>query len=246
MDFLTGENQREMATDCASTIVGSGRLGNFLRTQGDGSDLVVLRGEAIPADAPGPVYLCTRNDALESIIESCPPSKRDDLVFLQNGMLEPLLRRTGLSDNTRANIYFAVNRLGADPIDGKTELSPDGLTSVTGKWEGALEARLHKAGLACRILKERDFRRANLEKLIWITVFNLIGAVHGGISMGDVAKSHESEVTDMCRELGSMIRFSLTVGMLPDIEKRLLAYARSVKDFPTAIKEFQWRNGYFY
>lgn len=246
MDFLSGENQRELASDCASTIVGHGRLGNFIRSQGDGSDVVVLRGECIPDDAPGPVYLCTRNDELEGIIQQCPASKREDLVFMQNGMLEPLQRKYGLTENTRANIYFAVSKFGADPIDGKTILSPDGLTSVTGKWEGALQARLHKAGLSCKLQKERDFRRANLEKLIWIAAFNLVGAAHGGISMGEVADHHESEITNLCQEMAGMVRFSLTVGMLPDIEKRLLAYARSVKDFPTAIKEFSWRNGYFY
>ena len=30
------------------------------------------------------------------------------------------------------------------------------------------------------------------------------------------------------------------------MEERLCAYARSVAHFPTAVKEFEWRNGYFY
>lgn len=246
MDFLGGVGQRVHTKDCQSTIVGSGRLGKFLREQGDGTDLVLVRGQRIPEDAPGPVYLCTRNKDLEQIVLDCPDSKRDDLVFIQNGMLEPFLRKFGLSNNTKANIYFAVSRIGADPVDGKTELNPEGLTSVCGKWEGAFQQRLHKVGLSCKILKERDFRRGQLEKLIWICAFNLIGAVHGGITMGEVAQKHENEVGDMIRELATMIRFSLTVGMMADIEERLLAYARSVKDFPTALKEFEWRNGFFY
>jgi len=83
MDFLTGENQREMKRDCRSTIVGRGRLGNFLFSRGDGTDLVIGRDETIPEDAPaGPIYLCTRNDELQSIVEGCPESRRDDLVFV--------------------------------------------------------------------------------------------------------------------------------------------------------------------
>ena len=245
-DYLSGINQIENTIDCQSTIVGAGRIGNFLFEQGQGDDLIIKRGQSIPPDAPGPVYLCTRNDDLEDIITSCPPEKREDLVFLQNGMLEPLLRRHDLTLNTKANLYFAVPKLGAKPIDGITDTDPKGLTAVCGKWQGAFYERLTSTGLTCKILKERDFRRSMLEKLIWISVFNLIGAVHGNISMGEVARAHEKEVTEMSIELATMVRFTLTVGMLPNIEDRLLAYARAVKDFPTAIKEFEWRNGFFY
>lgn len=41
--------------------------------------------------------MCTRNDDLASIIEGCPGARRRDLVFLQNGMLDPLLARHGLA-----------------------------------------------------------------------------------------------------------------------------------------------------
>lgn len=246
LEFLSGINQRELKSDCKSTIVGDGRIGNFLLQQGSGDDLVIRRGDAIPPDAPGPVYVCTRNDDLEDIILNCPEEKKEDLVFLQNGMLEKLFRRHGLTDNTKANIYFAVPKLGAKPIDGITDTNPDGLTAVCGKWEGAFFERIQKAGLTCKILKERDFRRSQLEKLIWICVFNLVGAVHGSVPMGEVANMHQREVTEMSVELAQMVRFTLTVGMLPNIEERLLAYGRAVKDFPTALKEFKWRNGFFY
>lgn len=245
-DYLNNVNQRDMKKDCASTIVGHGRIGNFLRDSGNGDDLVIRRGQSIPEDAPGPVYVCTRNDDLEAVIESCPESKKEDLVFIQNGMLEKLLRRHDVSDNTKANLYFAISEMDEDPIDGITETDPKGLTAVCGKWEGAFYERITNAGLTCKISKERDFRRSQLEKLIWISVFNLLGAVHGNIPMGEVARMHVKEVTEMSVELAQMVRFTLTVGMLPEIEKRLLAYGRTVKDFPTGLKEFKWRNGFFY
>lgn len=246
IDFLSGVNQRELTVDCQSTILGYGRIGHFLQTLGGGNDLIIRRGEPIPPDAPGPVYVCTRNDDLEDIILKCPDEKREDLVFMQNGYLENLLRKYALNENTKANVYFAVNKFGAKPVDGITETNPEGLTSVCGKWEGAFRDRMEAAKLTCKIVKERDFRRGSLEKLIWISVFNLIGAVHGNISMGEVAKMHVKEVTEMSVELAQMVRFTLTVGMLPNIEDRLLAYGRAVKEFPTALKEFQWRNGFFY
>lgn len=245
IDYLEGINQRENTKDCQSTVIGAGRVGSFLADFGE-DDLVIKRGELIPPDAPGPVYVCVRNDDLKAVIDSCPPEKKEDLVFLQNGMLEKFLINNGCSDNTKANLYFAITSLGADPIDGVTEKSPGGLTSVCGKWEGAVTGRLRKAKLKCKILKNKDFRRSQLEKLIWICVFNLIGAVHGNISMGEVSRMHVKEVTELATEMAQMVRFTLTVGMLPDIEERLLAYGHKVKDFPTALRDFEWRNGFFY
>ena len=43
-----------------------------------------------------------------------------------------------------------------------------------------------------------------------------------------------------------MIRFTLAVGMMTGVEPRLTEYAKSVASFPTALKEFKWRNGWFY
>lgn len=246
LDFLSGKEKHKATVDCQSTVVGLGRVGEFLRAQGDGTDLVITRGLEIPPDAPGPVYLCTRNDDLEEIINKCPPEKKEDLVFIQNGMLERFLRRHDCSPNTKANIYFAISKKGQDPIDGITETNPEGLTSVYGKWQDAFAERLHKAGLTCKVMKDRDFRRSQLDKLIWICVTNLVGAVHGNISMGEVANMHVKEVTELSVEMATMLRFTLAVGMMPDIEERILAYASRMKDFPTAIKEFKWRNGFFY
>jgi hypothetical protein len=64
--------------------------------------------------------------------------------------------------------------------------------------------------------------------------------------MGQVVDKHRSEVEELMAEMSKMLRFSLAVGMGSGMEERLCAYARSVKDFPTGLKEFKWRNGYFY
>lgn len=156
------------------------------------------------------------------------------------------LRRHGVDGNTRANLYFGLPELGAKAVDGRTPSDPNGLTSVTGKWADAFQQRLERVSLTCKVQFERDFRRAQLEKLIWISAFNLIGSVHGNVTMGQVASKHQSEVEEMVQEMGTMIRFTLAVGMGTGIEARLVDYARAVKDFPTSFKEFEWRNGFFY
>lgn len=247
IDFLEGKGGQPESEDQQSTIVGAeGRLGNLFASAGEGDDLLIKRGDAIPEDAPGPIYVCTGVNDVEKLIMDCPESRRDDLIFMQNGYLETVLRRHGCDDNTRSSIYFAVPRLGKKPFGGVTASNPDGLTCVTGKWAMAFQERLDKVNVPCKIMFERDYRRANLEKLIWICAFNLIGSVHGNIPMGQVADKHTAEVEELVLELGKMLRFTLTVGMGTDVEKRLVDYARSVKEFPTAMKEFQWRNGFFY
>ena len=93
------------------------------------------------------------------------------------------------------------------------------LTCVTGKWSGSLVMRLGTGGLRCRSTNDRDLRRAMLEKLVWRCAFTLVGAVNGGITVGEVAEKHTAEVEDLIVELASFCRFTLSValkvGLLP-------------------------------
>jgi hypothetical protein len=66
--------------------------------------LLTSRESSIPETSePGPIYICTRNDDLDAIIEKTPLTRREDLVFLQNGMLSPYLEKKGLLLNTVGN-----------------------------------------------------------------------------------------------------------------------------------------------
>jgi hypothetical protein len=90
-------------------------------------------------------YLVTRFERI------CDYSTRADLVFLQNGMMEPWLESRGLSEATQVLVYFAVAKLGDPPQDGKTDANPEGLTAASGKWASAMASRLHAAGLSCKV-----------------------------------------------------------------------------------------------
>eukprot|EP00798_Chlamydomonas_sp_ICE-L_P013686 gene13686-19575_t len=150
------------------TIVGGGRVGSAFIEMGSGNDVVVRRGEAIPADAPAPIVVCTRNDVLQSVVDATPKEKQSDLVFIQNGMLQPWLDSIGLGENTQVLVYFAVAKLGEKPIDGKTDVNPEGLSAAYGKHAAAVAERLTSGGLSCKVLEKEAFTKAMLEKLIWI------------------------------------------------------------------------------
>lgn len=58
-----------------AVIVGGGRVGRALQEMGNGEDLLVKRGEAVPVDFEGPILVCTRNDDLDAVLEATPQSR---------------------------------------------------------------------------------------------------------------------------------------------------------------------------
>ncbi|XAR67808.1 hypothetical protein NMG60_11002724 [Bertholletia excelsa] len=227
-------------------IVGGGRVGRMLQELGNGEDVLVKKGESVPLDFPGPILVCTRNDDLEAVLQSTPKSRWNDLVFFQNGMLEPWFQLKGLGAADQVLAYFAVSKLGEPPVDGKTDTNPDGLTAAFGKWADAVAARLHGGGLSCKVLEKDSFQKQMLEKLIWISAFMLVGARHPGATVGVVEKQFRSEVSSLITELASAAAAEKGISFEVGLEDRLCAYARSVAHFPTAVKEFKWRNGWFH
>uniref|UniRef100_A0A061SA93 Uncharacterized protein n=1 Tax=Tetraselmis sp. GSL018 TaxID=582737 RepID=A0A061SA93_9CHLO len=226
------------------TIVGKGRVGQALREMGAGEDVLIGRGEPI-VGPDGPIIVCTRNNDLQGVVEATSPERREDLVFIQNGMLQPWLDSTGLGSNTQVLVYFAVAKLGDKPTDGKTDVNPEGLTAATGKHAQAVADRLARGGLACKVLDRVAYQRAMLEKLIWICAFMVVGARHG-CTVGEVESQHRDEVGDVIQELAAAGERELGIQLDPGCQERLNAYARAVSHFPTAVKEFEWRNGWFY
>jgi hypothetical protein len=101
-------------------------------------------------------------------VAATPAARRGDLVFLQNGMLQPWLEANGLTDATQVLVYFAVAAKGDAPTDGVTDLNPEGLTAAHGRHADAVAARLRGAGLSCHVLDKQAFDACMLEKLVWI------------------------------------------------------------------------------
>ncbi|CAJ1974795.1 unnamed protein product [Sphenostylis stenocarpa] len=229
-----------------AVIVGGGRVGQALQDMGSGQDLLVRRGETVPLNFEGPILVCTRNDDLEAVLQSTPSSRWDDLVFFQNGMLEPWLQSKGLGDANQVLAYFAVSKLGEPPIDGITDTNPEGLTAAYGKWASVVAARLNAGGLSCKVLNKEEFQKQMLEKLIWICSVMLVGARHGGVSVGVVEKEFRNELSSLITELASAAASDKGLTFEEAMEERLCAYSRAVAHFPTAVKEFKWRNGWFY
>lgn len=226
------------------TIVGNGRVGQALSMMGNNNDVIIKRGEKVEGP-PGPIIVTTRNDDLEAVIEATAEDRRKDLVFIQNGMLQPFLDNKGLGQNTQVLVFFAVAKLGDAPKDGKTDTNPEGLTAAQGIHADAFAARLASGGLSCKVVGPEEYKKQMLEKLIWICAFMAVGAKHK-CTVGDVESQYTEEVSKLIQELGNGGSQKLGVSLDDGLIERLLAYSRSVASFPTALKEFKWRNGWFY
>ena len=177
-EIQTAQSEVQIAsTDITpAIIVGDGRVGFMLKQHGDGSDTTVrstsemkfqIKKNPGGAGSEGPIYLCVPNSALDELIEACPEDRREDLVFMGSGNLGELLKEKGLSQCSQALIYFVINKLGEDPVDGVTSLDPEGLTCCVGKWAPDLAKRLRKvcgSGVGRWAFQERGFRALGFMK----------------------------------------------------------------------------------
>lgn len=158
--------QKLMSTKTGTTeIIGSGRIGSFLAGAGDCR--VLGRTDTIDPDQVGsPIIITTRNDALGDIIEKCPPQRRPDLLFVQNGYLDPLLAKYDLLTNTQVLLYLSVPSLGAKAVDGVTTVNPEGLTTATGVHAQSFADRLGQLGMKCNVVDAETYRAPMFEKLM--------------------------------------------------------------------------------
>jgi hypothetical protein len=238
-------------TDAAATtpdyaeIIGGGRIGSMLAEAGN-CRLLGRTDSIDPNQTNTPIFIATRNDALEGIVQACPPNRRKDLVFLQNGYLDDFLESHNLQDNTQVLLYVSVTSKGAPPIDGVTTFNPEGLTTATGEHAQAFANRLAALQLKCNVVTPQDYRPSMFEKLIWISTYMLVGAAKECPSVGAAGNDHKNLVEQVIAELSAAVSTKEHLTFVDGTIPRLAAYTSVVSDFPCAVKEFVWRNEYFY
>ena len=227
------------------SLVGAGRVGQTLLQVDnvDGIEVVVLRrGDQTPLPT-GPIVVCTRNDDLQGIVEWVPNDRKADLVFIQNGMLQTWLLEQSLESVTQALLYIAVAKVGDDPIDG-------GRSVVTGPRSADFVQLMKVLNLQCTAITKSQFLLEMLEKLLWNCVFGLLCQVHD-VSVGTVVERHRGQVDSLSIELLQVGCVELGID-LPSLDEqaslidRLCVYSLSIANYKGAVKEWRWRNGWFW
>eukprot|EP00429_Kryptoperidinium_foliaceum_P011310 CAMPEP_0176004984 /NCGR_PEP_ID=MMETSP0120_2-20121206/1974_1 /TAXON_ID=160619 /ORGANISM="Kryptoperidinium foliaceum, Strain CCMP 1326" /LENGTH=290 /DNA_ID=CAMNT_0017337681 /DNA_START=193 /DNA_END=1065 /DNA_ORIENTATION=- len=243
-DVSIGDTAESGSSAPFAAIVGNGRIGGALAEAG--ACVVLGRNDAIDPDGEGPILLATRNDALEGIVEKCPENRRKDLVFLQNGYLDNFLKSKNLMDNTQVLLYLSVTAKGVPPVDGVTSMNPEGLTAATGIHAQAFADRLSTLNLKCNVVTPEEYRPAMFEKLMWISTYMLVGAAKDCKSVGEAGSEHAELVEKIVNELVAAVSVKEGITFPDGTMARLAAYTDVVADFPCGVKEFEWRNKYFY
>ena len=226
-------------------IIGAGRIGETLAKAGN--CVILGRDDKIdPNRAGSPIFIATRNDSLDGIVAACPSNRLQDLVFLQNGYLDDFLSAKGLMANTQVLLYLSVTAKGVGAVDGVTSVNPEGLTAATGIHAEAFAQRLAALNLKCNVVTPEDYRPAMFEKLMWISTYMLVGTAKGCGSVGQAGSDHGDVVKQVVSELVAAVSQKEGIAFPAGTMERLAAYTDVVSDFPCGVKEFEWRNEYFY
>jgi hypothetical protein len=201
-----------------------------------------------------PILVCTTNDALSQVISATPTARREDLIFLQNGMLLPELSRFNLQHSaTQVLLYLAA---------GNDGLFKDGKQTVCiGKWaQWFSNDVLLKNNLACRVVSDpNEYKVLMVHKLLWACIFWMMSAALGGATVGQIVETHRKEVADLVKELLCSVITSITCTsdggeqeeqqIIDSCIEAVIAYSLCIPDaVPSremALKEFKWRNGWF-
>lgn len=184
-----------------------------------------------------PIVVCTRNDDLEGLVDRVHPERTRDLVFVQNGMVQPWLAEHGLAGSTQGVLYVAVPKVGDTPVGGGTSV-------FTGPWAEELAGLLAGGGISAEAVGPEAYAREVAVKLAWICTFGLLGEATGA-RVGQVATVHSDDVRALCEELQPLLAREPGLDLdATALSERLLAYGRSIPHFPSRLKEWRWRNGW--
>lgn len=74
----------------------------------------------------------------------------------------------------------------------------------------------------------------------------LVGTARDCASVGQAGSQHRALVESLINELTSAVSAKERIAFPPGTIERLAAYTDVVRDFPCGVKEFEWRNRYFY
>ncbi len=226
-------------------VVGAGRIGTALASRSQRAGVactLVTRTEGWDAVAgpPGdPLVITVRNDDLEGVVSRVPGHRRDDLVFVQNGMIRPWLRDHALAAATRGVLWLAV------PAKGD-EITPGGRDNpFCGPQALAMARWFVTIGLAARAVDWATFSTIELEKLIWNAAFGALCDVHD-TDVGGVVEHHRDDLTALALELARTSRVSMGVHLDPErLIERLCAYSATIPRYRASVKEWRWRDGWF-
>jgi hypothetical protein len=123
--------------------------------------------------------VCTGAEAVRDVYERTVLERRQDLVFLQNGIVRTMLP-PGAPSVTSAVIYFSVLERGGPAKGG-------GCTFAHGRFAPFLTELLRAGGVECKeVPRLHIIEVLAAEKLLWASCLWMVCHAHEGINVGQV------------------------------------------------------------
>lgn len=216
-------------------IIGDGRVGHYI--SGLAPAKVYRRDDKLEDFRPGPILVATRNDSLNSILCTIPPSRKKDLIFIQNGMYHEVLSQHKVLEPTLMLIYFAIQKKGDRPVDGGGSL-------VTGRYANFMSDLLGQHGVSVKPISKQKFMVATYEKLLWNVVFGVFCQAHDK-PVGDLVRQHKGEIASLTEELVDICQGYANIQLPENLFEKLCAYSLKIENYQGSVKEWKWRNGWF-
>jgi ketopantoate reductase len=225
-------------------IIGQGRVGSGLSRRAERKRVphqVVTREAGwnlIEGGGHGPILVCTNAGDLTTVVENTPTGRREDLVFVQNGMLDSALGKLDCGDNTRGLLYFAASGRGA-------EIDPGGDSIFTGQHAMSVANWFHAIALGAKKVTRAEFSNEMASKLIWNCTFGLLCDVRG-VSVGMLVEESREEVDALVAELCAVSNAAIGTTLQSEtVSADLCSYSLSIASYCGSLKQWEWRNGWF-
>jgi ketopantoate reductase len=171
-------------------------------------------------------------------VERIPAKRRQDLVFIQNGMLDDALVELDCAQNTRGLLYFAASHRGA-------EIQPGGESIFTGPHAQSMTNWFHAIELGAAEVNLGEFCNEMASKLIWNCTFGLLCDVFDR-PVGVLVEEHRREVDALISDLCAVSNVAIgTTLVAEDLSDELCRYSLSISAYRGSLKQWEWRNGWF-
>lgn len=165
-----------------------------------------------------PIIVTTHCSHLEAVLNQTCAKRWKDLVFVQNGMLQPWLYQHGLQSNTQALLFMSATPENPLEPKGRMKIKDGGQGSlVWGRWATVISQIMKTGGLECSTVTYGMFLEVMVEKLLWSSIFWLLSAALGGQSVGAIAKNCVFDIQELTSELLPLVRLHIKVNGVDDL-----------------------------
>ena len=219
-------------------IVGAGRIGLALMDMAQGNGTLYRRGDSLENMPEGPIALCVRNDDLADIIPYIPTIRRQDCIFVQNGMLQSWLLEQGFAFCTQSLLYFAVAQRGDTPVDG-------GRTVTMGTWGIEFQNLLEVGNIHSEVVSKEVFDVSMCSKYLWICVMGVLCDYYD-CTVGEVLDKYSDSIEELTLECAGIVSQNTGILLNEEIVTELNDYTKTIPHYRCSVKEWKWRNGWLW